>query len=205
MGQDVHICVALLPILLWTSLFDVLCNEPKQLLTIATGCFLFVCSFVQALGPIQPFSIIHLPQKSAEILLCYDSERRYMYHEMGKREGGRALSVTYTMLVFTDEGVYVDTNGKMTKDTRLQWGEAPTSVGKCHRVPLTLHWVGFGCMSHLTLLSFCFSADWWFTCHGVGLQSDWDSCGGQWTVGWSLHAQKNAEATLSLREKWQSK
>ena len=29
-----------------------------------------------------------------------------------------------------DEGVYVDGDGHITKDTRLQWGEEPSSVGK---------------------------------------------------------------------------
>jgi len=28
-----------------------------------------------------------------------------------------------------DEGVYVDTYGKITKNVVLQWGEPPTSVG----------------------------------------------------------------------------
>ena len=32
---------------------------------------------------------------------------------------------------FTDEGVYVDTYGKISKNVVLQWGELPTSVGKC--------------------------------------------------------------------------
>lgn len=30
-----------------------------------------------------------------------------------------------------DEGVYVDTMGKITKNVVLQWGELPTSVGRC--------------------------------------------------------------------------
>ena len=29
----------------------------------------------------------------------------------------------------TDEGVYVDSLGELIKDTRLQWGEVPTSIG----------------------------------------------------------------------------
>lgn len=33
-------------------------------------------------------------------------------------------------LSLSDEGVYVDTNGKITKNVVLQWGELPTSVGK---------------------------------------------------------------------------
>lgn len=40
----------------------------------------------------------------------------------------------------SDEGVYVDTNGKLTKDARLQWGEAPTSVGKCHTSDISFSW-----------------------------------------------------------------
>ena len=30
---------------------------------------------------------------------------------------------------FIDEGVYVDTYGKISKNVVLQWGELPTSVG----------------------------------------------------------------------------
>ena len=37
------------------------------------------------------------------------------------------MSVLY---VSTDEGVYVDSNGKPTKDIQLQWGEVPSSIGK---------------------------------------------------------------------------
>ena len=31
--------------------------------------------------------------------------------------------------LITDEGVYVDSLGELIKDTRLQWGEVPTSIG----------------------------------------------------------------------------
>ena len=34
------------------------------------------------------------------------------------------------MFSFLDEGVYVDTFGKISKNVVLQWGELPTSVGK---------------------------------------------------------------------------
>lgn len=30
----------------------------------------------------------------------------------------------------SDEGVYVDSNGRPTKDIQLQWGEVPSSIGK---------------------------------------------------------------------------
>lgn len=32
--------------------------------------------------------------------------------------------------VYLDEGVYVNTYGKVSKNIVLQWGEMPTSVGK---------------------------------------------------------------------------
>lgn len=35
---------------------------------------------------------------------------------------------------FSDEGVYVNTYGKITKNVVLQWGEMPTSVGKVSRI-----------------------------------------------------------------------
>uniref|UniRef100_A0A8B9PLD6 non-specific serine/threonine protein kinase n=1 Tax=Apteryx owenii TaxID=8824 RepID=A0A8B9PLD6_APTOW len=51
---------------------------------------------------IQPHAIIILPNTDGmELLVCYE-----------------------------DEGVYVNTYGRITKDVVLQWGEMPTSVGK---------------------------------------------------------------------------
>lgn len=35
------------------------------------------------------------------------------------------------LLCYEDEGVYVNTYGRIIKDVVLQWGEMPTSVGKC--------------------------------------------------------------------------
>lgn len=53
-------------------------------------------------GLIRPHAIIILPSSSGmELLLCYE-----------------------------DEGVYIDTYGHITKETVLQWGEMPASVGK---------------------------------------------------------------------------
>lgn len=40
------------------------------------------------------------------------------------------------LLCYEDEGVYVNTYGRITKDVVLQWGEMPTSVGR------------FGCLLH---------------------------------------------------------
>ena len=51
-------------------------------------------------GPIQPHTIVVLPNTAGlQLLMCYDNE-----------------------------GVYVDTYGKITKNVVLQWGELPTSV-----------------------------------------------------------------------------
>lgn len=36
------------------------------------------------------------------------------------------------LLCYEDEGVYVNTYGRITKDVVLQWGEMPTSVGRSH-------------------------------------------------------------------------
>ena len=33
-------------------------------------------------------------------------------------------------MIFSDEGIFVDTNGKRTKDLLLQWGVSPSDVGK---------------------------------------------------------------------------
>ncbi|KAJ0050364.1 hypothetical protein NL108_018088 [Boleophthalmus pectinirostris] len=51
-------------------------------------------------GSIRPHAIVLLPQTAGtELLVCYE-----------------------------DEGVYIDTFGRITKDTVLQWGEMPASV-----------------------------------------------------------------------------
>lgn len=42
-------------------------------------------------------------------------------------------------LLISDEGVYVDSNGKVTKNVVLQWGELPTSVGKLYTVKPVLY------------------------------------------------------------------
>ncbi|KAL4220126.1 hypothetical protein ACF0H5_020537 [Mactra antiquata] len=53
-----------------------------------------------AQGPLCPHTIVILPNTNGmQLLLCYDNE-----------------------------GVYVDSNGKVTKNVVLQWGELPTSV-----------------------------------------------------------------------------
>lgn len=56
----------------------------------------------QIQGLIRPHAIIILPSSSGmELLLCYE-----------------------------DEGIYIDTYGRITKETVLQWGEMPASVGE---------------------------------------------------------------------------
>ena len=44
--------------------------------------------------------------------------------------GKNDCSISPGMFSFLDEGVYVDTFGKISKNVVLQWGELPTSVGK---------------------------------------------------------------------------
>ena len=56
----------------------------------------------QIQGNITPHAIVILPKTDGmEMLVCYE-----------------------------DEGVYVNTYGRITKDVVLQWGEMPTSVGR---------------------------------------------------------------------------
>lgn len=58
--------------------------------------------FLQIQTSIQSHAIIILPNTDGiELLVCYE-----------------------------DEGVYVNTYGRITKDVVLQWGEMPTSVGE---------------------------------------------------------------------------
>ena len=42
------------------------------------------------------------------------------------------------LLCYEDEGVYVNTYGRITKDVVLQWGEMPTSVGTSPPHPLCI-------------------------------------------------------------------
>ncbi len=35
-----------------------------------------------------------------------------------------------TLLLVSDEGVYVNSSGGQLKDSRLQWGEVPSSIGE---------------------------------------------------------------------------
>lgn len=39
------------------------------------------------------------------------------------------------LVCYEDEGVYVNTYGRITKDVVLQWGEMPTSVGRLIILP----------------------------------------------------------------------
>lgn len=50
-----------------------------------------------------------------QLLLCYDSEFS-------------KIVFTSLSILISDEGVYVNTYGRMTKNVVLQWGEMPSSV-----------------------------------------------------------------------------
>lgn len=72
-------------------------------------CRCFVSPQIQT--SIQSHAIIILPNTDGiELLVCYE-----------------------------DEGVYVNTYGRITKDVVLQWGEMPTSVGESHGQKLHTH------------------------------------------------------------------
>ncbi|KAG7274078.1 hypothetical protein CRUP_028785, partial [Coryphaenoides rupestris] len=63
---------------------------------------IYIPSHIQS--QVTPHAIVVLPKTDGmEMLLCYE-----------------------------DEGVYVNTYGRITKDVVLQWGEMPTSVGTSH-------------------------------------------------------------------------
>lgn len=69
-----------------------------------------------------PHCIVILPNTNGmQLLLCYDSEcfnDIFIYEKL-----------------FSDEGVYVNTYGKVTKNVTLQWGEMPSSVGEFTFIP----------------------------------------------------------------------
>lgn len=96
-------------------------------------CMYSVCNhycLLQARGPILPHAIIPLPSKPSELLLCHNSKRKRK--EIGQNTCRIGEYNNYCIFVCLDEGVYVDSEGRSTKDTRLQWGEEPSSVGKYH-------------------------------------------------------------------------
>uniref|UniRef100_A0A8C4R5L8 non-specific serine/threonine protein kinase n=1 Tax=Eptatretus burgeri TaxID=7764 RepID=A0A8C4R5L8_EPTBU len=69
-----------------------------------SGCVYDVYTPTHMQGSVVPHAIIVLPNTAGlELLLCYE-----------------------------DEGVYVSTYGRITKDVVLQWGETPTSVAYIH-------------------------------------------------------------------------
>ena len=45
-------------------------------------------------------------------------------------DSGCCSGLCHELFVCADEGVYVNTYGKITKNVVLQWGEQPTSVGE---------------------------------------------------------------------------
>ena len=66
-----------------------------------TGAHPFCFCIKQIQSHVTPHAIVFLPSSDGmEMLLCYE-----------------------------DEGVYVNTYGRIIKDVVLQWGEMPTSVG----------------------------------------------------------------------------
>lgn len=80
----------------------VLCWISAVLLACFTGGKLFALKQIQS--QVTPHAIVFLPSSDGmEMLLCYE-----------------------------DEGVYVNTYGRIIKDVVLQWGEMPTSVGTSH-------------------------------------------------------------------------
>lgn len=84
--------------------------------------------------PITPHAIVPLPNTHGmHLLLCYDSK----YHLDSNLV---VLCIRWHIMLarllilwlngldgFADEGVYVDTYGKVLKNVKLQWGEMPTS------------------------------------------------------------------------------
>lgn len=81
------------------------CTDGEKHLKLSRGVFLplhlALSSLFQIQTSIQSHAIIILPNTDGiELLVCYE-----------------------------DEGVYVNTYGRITKDVVLQWGEMPTSVG----------------------------------------------------------------------------
>ena len=54
-----------------------------------------------------------------------------------------AFGLTVAVVLSSDEGVYVDTYGKIAKNVVLQWGEEPTSVGELSLTPRDREWFSY--------------------------------------------------------------
>ena len=52
----------------------------------------------------------------------------------------RSVLTAFLSFSSPDEGVYVDTNGKLVRHAILQWGEAPYAIGKYCWSQVTLDW-----------------------------------------------------------------
>lgn len=79
------------------------------------------CFEFQVQECIVPHCVVILPNSNGmQLLLCYDSKWVCSWY----------CAMKPLAVIFSDEGVYVNTYGKMTKNEILQWGEMPTSVGK---------------------------------------------------------------------------
>ena len=86
-----------------TEVFEFAAQSSVGGLVVVVG-FEWIVFASQIQGSIRPHAIIILPNSAGtEVLVCYE-----------------------------DEGVYIDTYGRITKDTVLQWGEMPASVGTLH-------------------------------------------------------------------------
>lgn len=85
---------------------------------------LYVPSHIRS--SITPHAIIALPRLGVmELLLCYDSELKSCDVWDWYVDDG---------ILLTDEGVYVSSSGGPIKDTRLQWGEIPSSIGGSNKM-----------------------------------------------------------------------
>ena len=85
-----------------------------------TGSVLDLYVPSSARSGITPHAIIALPRPGAmELLLCYDSQSIHVIFKVK----------FLLMIILTDEVVYMNSTGGPIKDTRLQWGAIPSSIG----------------------------------------------------------------------------
>jgi hypothetical protein len=85
-----------------------------------TGSVLDLYVPSSARSGITPHAIIALPRPGTmELLLCYDSQSILKFVD----------ECFLLFFLYIDEGVYVNSTGGPIKDTRLQWGEIPSSIG----------------------------------------------------------------------------
>ena len=132
-------------------------------------------------GPVTPHTIVTLPNTNGmQLLLCYDNEGVYV-NTYGKVTKSEKLKLPQIWLIL-----------QVSKNIVLQWGELPTSVAYIGTGQI----MGWG--NKAIEIRFGFFSESWDCDYGFFSQECWD-----WSPRRGVHAQKGAKVEVPLWEKWQ--